>query len=153
MTKLNQNTILNLNLGGTKAVDLHAEALANNNEVRADGGMAQHDIIKQRIRNSTSSNPIKNSDDLYNSIIALKKSGLLPKMLKRAGIKVNYIQEDDIGGVGVGGGGVGAPVTASSMGSGQPMGGGSEPTVSFGSSTMKKIDDCYNAMTCSKRRK
>ncbi len=150
MARLNQNTIMNLNLDGKDAVDMHAEALANNKGIKADGGMAQHDILKQRVRNSKpgTSGPgdsVKNSDDMYNHIMNMKKSGLLPQMLKRAGIKRDYIQEDDMGG------GSAAPaMSASPMGGGQPVGGGSEPTVGFNSGTMKKIDTCYNAMTCKK---
>lgn len=150
MGKLNQNTIMNLNLDGNKAVDMHAEALANNSSVRADGGMAQHDILKQRVRNSNPSTStgnnfgkVNDSDEMYQHIMNMKKSGLLPQMLQRAGIKKDYLHENDMAAGG-------APVSAAPMGGGQAMGGGSEPTVSVGAGAMKKIDTCYNAMTCKK---
>ncbi len=161
MGNLNQNTIMNLNLDGKGAVDMHAEALANNKGIKADGGMAQHDILKQRVRNakpSTSSgnnfDEVKNSDEMYNHIMDMKKSGLLPQMLKRAGIKKNFIQEDDMGGAG---GAAMSAAPAGGAGGGMGVGSGnnitttgSEPIVGMNSGAMKKIDDCYNAMTCKK---
>lgn len=150
MTGLNQNTIMNLNLDGNKAIDMHAEALAKNGSVKADGGMAQHDIIKQRVRNSkpgtSSGNAIKDSDDMYNHIMNMKKSGLLPQMLKRAGIKRSYLQEEDGGAAG---GVVAAAGASMGVGSGNNVSmSGSEPVTGFNSGALKKIDNCYNAMTC-----
>jgi len=144
MSKLNQNTIMNMNLD-PGSIDMHQEALANNPSIRADGGKAQHDIIKQQVRNSrkvTSDSGIKeiqNSDDMYSKIMNMKKSGLLPEMLQRAGINKTYLREDSMGaggGMAVGGGSPmgGAPVTVS----------GSEPQASFGGGAMKKIKNCYN---------
>jgi len=153
---LSQNDIMNLNIDGKGAVDMHAEALAKNSGVRADGGMAQHDIIKQRVRNSrpgtSTGTGVKNSDEMYQHIMSMKKSGLLPQMLQRAGIKKDYLQEDDMGGAG-GGAPVGS-VSGGSMGVGSgnnsTMTSSGSPVVGMNSGTLKKIDTCYNAMTCKK---
>jgi len=117
---IDQSTILALNTGGPKAVDLHKEALAKAG-VSIDGGLAIGEIQKKRMLNKTSGLNVHNSNDMYNTILKLKKSGLLPEMLRRAGIKKEHLLEN---GFGVGGGystAGGSPIV--------PLGGGASKNI------------------------
>ena len=93
---ISQDTILSLNKDGSNSIDLHREALIRAG-VQPDGGASILDIQKKRMRNKASglnANTKNNEDDLYKTIIKLKKSGLLPEMLRKAGIRKEHLIEN-----------------------------------------------------------
>jgi hypothetical protein len=124
-------------MDGAKAIDTHKEALAKNSNVQMDGGASAHDIIEQRVRNKSTlaknNKVINNSDDMYQNILELKKTGMLPQMLQKAGIKRKHLMENE-----------GVSVSGSA-----PMG-GEAPIAPLGGA-MKKIDDCYEVISCKKK--
>jgi len=92
-----QAQILAINRNGSGAIDFQKEALSKMKAYPMDAGASEHDILKKKLSLKATglSGKLKNSDNLYNSIITLKKSGLLRNMLKRAGINKNYLNEMD----------------------------------------------------------
>jgi hypothetical protein len=98
---LSQDTILTLNKEGTGSIDLHKNALLKAG-INPDGGSSVHNIIKSRMRNKVSGVNAEDSNDMYDKILKLRKSGLLKDMLKKAGINKNYLSESMGGMVGSG---------------------------------------------------
>jgi hypothetical protein len=99
---VSQSQILAINLNGSKAIDFQKEALANNNSVPLDAGESKHNILRKKLslKSTGMTNNLKNSDDLYKTVLKLKKTGMLKDMLARAGITKKYLSEDGIGGMG-----------------------------------------------------
>jgi len=95
-----QAQILAINRNGSGAIDFQKEALSKMKSYPMDAGIDEHDLLKRKLslKATKLSKKLKNSDDLYNSIVTLKKSGLLKDMLKRAGINKNYLNEMDASG-------------------------------------------------------
>lgn len=95
--------ILAINRNGSGAVDFQKEAIANEKDYLLDDGISKHDILNRKLslKAGKLTDSLKNSDDLYNSIVKLKKTGLLKDMLKKAGVSKKYLSEMD-GGVSTG---------------------------------------------------
>jgi len=88
---------LTKNIGNKEnKLDMHEEALTSQKNVQLDGGRSQHDILKNKISMKASgTNSINTGDDMYNSLINFKKSGLLPNMLEKVGIKKKHLNESE----------------------------------------------------------
>jgi hypothetical protein len=90
-----QAQILAINKNGSGTIDFQKEALSKQNAYPLDAGESKHNILQKRLtlKATGMKNVLKDSDDLYKSIIKLKKTGMLKDMLKRAGIKKDYFNE------------------------------------------------------------
>jgi hypothetical protein len=125
---ITQAQILEINRNGSNSIDFQNEALSNQKDVKIDAGKSSHDMVKNQLRLKATGmkNSLKDSDDMYKTIMKLKKTGMLPQMLKRAGIKKNYLAESVLS--------ILDPNTSvKSIQAFQEMeGAGSEPIASFG---------------------
>jgi len=90
-----QDQILAINKNGSGTIDFQKEALSKQKAYPLDAGESKHNILQKRLtlKATGMKDILKDSDDLYKSIIKLKKTGMLKDMLKKAGIKKDYFNE------------------------------------------------------------
>jgi len=90
-----QAQILAINKNGSGTIDFQKEALSKQGSYPLDAGESKHNLLQKRLslKATGMKDVLKDSDDLYKSILKLKKTGMLKDMLKRAGIKKSMLNE------------------------------------------------------------